>query len=121
MESRTWRYAKDLFEAHDTRLRRTVAIKILRAAPHKADPYRRRRFEREAQAVAALAHPHICVLYDVGHHEGIDFLVMSTWTGRRLQTGCCMVRSRSMTCSVARSRPLTRSTRPTEQASFIVI
>ena len=73
----------EVYKARDTRLHRIVAIKILRPH-HSADPDRRRRFEREAQAVAALAHPHICVLHDVGHHEGTDFLVMEYLDGQTL-------------------------------------
>jgi serine/threonine protein kinase len=58
-----------VYRARDTRLDRTVAIKVL-APELSADPELRQRFEREARAVAALNHPHICTLYDVGHHEG---------------------------------------------------
>jgi eukaryotic-like serine/threonine-protein kinase len=65
----------EVYKGRDTRLNRTVAIKIL-PSQHRDDPDRRRRFEREARAIAALADPHICVLYDVGHHDGTDFLVM---------------------------------------------
>ncbi len=52
-----------MYKARDTRLDRTVAIKILPSA----DPELKARFEREAKAIAALTHPHICTLYDVGH------------------------------------------------------
>ena len=52
-------------QATDTRLGRTVAIKVLPAGV-ASDPERRRRFEQEARAVAALSHPHICVLHDIG-------------------------------------------------------
>jgi serine/threonine protein kinase/Tol biopolymer transport system component len=75
----------EVYKGRDTRLNRTVAIKIL-PTHHGDDPDRRRRFEREAQAVAALAHPHICVLYDVGHHNGTDFLVMEYLQGETLAT-----------------------------------
>src|SRR4030095_12391009 len=55
----------EVYKARDTRLDRTVAIKVLPA--HVAsDPDLRQRFEREARAVAALSHPHICTLHDVG-------------------------------------------------------
>jgi serine/threonine protein kinase len=73
----------EVYKARDTRLDRTVAIKILHA--HVAsDPVRRQRFEREARAVAALNHPHICTLHDVGHQDGTDFLVMEYLEGQTL-------------------------------------
>ena len=62
----------EVYKARDTRLDRSVAVKVLPAA----DPDRRARFEREARSVAALSHPHICTLHDVGRHDGIDYLVM---------------------------------------------
>src|SRR6266851_9647592 len=56
----------EVYKARDTRLERIVAIKVL--PPHlAADPEFRERFDREARAIAALNHPHICTLYDVGH------------------------------------------------------
>ena len=55
----------EVYTATDTRLGRTVAIKVLPAGV-ASDPERRRRFEQEARAIAALSHPHICVLYDIG-------------------------------------------------------
>jgi serine/threonine protein kinase len=65
----------EVYRAVDTRLDRTLAIKVL--APHVAGhEERRRRFQREARAVARLNHPHICDLHDVGHDGGIDFLVL---------------------------------------------
>jgi serine/threonine-protein kinase len=73
----------EVYKARDTRLDRTVAIKVLPAAG-AGDPERRQRLEREARAIAALNHPHICGLYDVGHHEGTDFLVMEFLDGETL-------------------------------------
>ena len=65
----------------DTRLDRTVAIKVL--PEHvAADPDLKQRFEREARTVAALNHPHICTLHDIGNQDGIDFLSWSISTGR---------------------------------------
>jgi eukaryotic-like serine/threonine-protein kinase len=64
----------EVYKAPDTRLDRTVAIKILPSII-ASDPAYRARFEREAKAVAALSHPHICALFDVGHQGGTDFLV----------------------------------------------
>src|SRR5467141_2971716 len=73
----------EVYRARDTRLERTVAIKIL-PAQFSSDPARKQRFEREAKTVSSLNHPHICVLYDVGHQDGIDFLVMECVEGETL-------------------------------------
>ena len=73
----------EVYKARDTRLNRIVAIKIL-LSHERADPDHRRRLEREAQAIAALAHPHICVLHDIGRHEDCDFLVMEYLEGETL-------------------------------------
>ena len=73
----------EVYRARDTRLERTVAVKVLPA--HTADrPEVRQRFEREARAVSALNHPNICTLYDVGRHDGVDFLVMEYMEGETL-------------------------------------
>jgi serine/threonine protein kinase len=74
----------EVYKAADTRLNRTVAIKLVSRA-FIDEPERRRRFEREAQAIAALKHPHICVLYDVGRHGDLDFLVMEHLEGETLE------------------------------------
>ena len=70
----------EVYKARDTRLDRTVAIKILSSA----DPDLKARFTREAKAIAALTHPHICTLYDVGHDAGTDYLVMEYLEGETL-------------------------------------
>jgi eukaryotic-like serine/threonine-protein kinase len=73
----------EVYRARDTRLERTVAIKIL--PPHLSDdPTLRQRFEREAKAISSLNHPHICVLYDVGNQDGTQFLVMECVEGETL-------------------------------------
>jgi eukaryotic-like serine/threonine-protein kinase len=73
----------EVYRARDTRLNRTVAIKIL-PAHLSSDPVRKQRFEREAKTISSLNHPHICVLYDVGHQDGIDYLVMECVEGETL-------------------------------------
>ncbi len=73
----------EVYKARDTRLSRTVAIKVL-PADASSDPAARARFEREARAIATLSHPHICVVHDVGHQDGIDYLVMELLEGETL-------------------------------------
>ena len=74
----------EVYKATDTRLDRTVAIKVL--PEHVAsDPDLKQRFEREAKTLAALSHPHICHIHDVGSQDGIDFLVMEYLEGETLE------------------------------------
>ena len=73
----------EVYKGRDTRLDRTVAIKIL-ASDIADDASLRARFEREARAVAALDHPHICGIYDVGEANGTHFLVMPYLDGQTL-------------------------------------
>src|SRR5262245_26409754 len=80
----------EVYKASDTRLNRIVAVKVL-PQHFSGDPQMKQRFEREAQTIAGLNHPHICTLHDVGQHEGILFLVMEYLEGEtlagRLQRG----------------------------------
>ena len=70
----------EVYRAKDTRLDRVVAIKVL--PQHLSEnPQLKQRFEREARTISSLSHPHICALYDVGHQEGVDFLVMEYLEG----------------------------------------
>jgi eukaryotic-like serine/threonine-protein kinase len=73
----------EVYRARDTRLDRTVAIKVL---PNhlSSNPDLKQRFEREARAISSLNHPRICTLHDVGHQDGIDFLVMECLEGESL-------------------------------------
>jgi serine/threonine protein kinase len=73
----------EVYRARDTRLERTVAIKIL-PQQLSSDPIRKQRFEREAKTISSLNHPHICVVHDVGHQDGIDYLVMECVEGETL-------------------------------------
>jgi Tol biopolymer transport system component/tRNA A-37 threonylcarbamoyl transferase component Bud32 len=75
----------EVYRARDTRLDRTVAVKVL--PPHLSDsPEARQRFEREARAISRLSHPHICALYDVGHEGEVEYLVMEYLEGETLAT-----------------------------------
>ena len=75
----------EVYRARDTRLNRVVAIKVL--PTHLADrPELRERFDREARTIASLNHPHICTLHDIGHQDGIDYLVMEYLEGETLAT-----------------------------------
>ena len=73
----------EVYRARDTRLDRTVAVKIL-PAELSSDPERRKRLSREAKAISGLSHPNICTLYDVGHQDGTDYLVMEHLEGETL-------------------------------------
>ncbi len=73
----------EVYKARDSRLDRTVAIKVLpQRTSQNADL--RARFEREAKAISSLNHPNICTLYDVGHEDGMDYLVMEYIEGESL-------------------------------------
>ncbi len=85
----------EVYRARDTRLNRDVAIKVLPAG-FARDPERLRRFQQEAQAVAALNHPNILAIHDFGEHEGSPYIVMEFLEGatlrERLQPGAMPVR-----------------------------
>ena len=74
-----------MYRALDTRLGRTVAIKIL-TEEFSGDEVQRQRFEREAKTISQLNHPHICTLHDVGHQGGMEYLVMECVEGQTLAT-----------------------------------
>jgi len=77
----------EVYKARDTRLDRSVAIKILPDLL-AADPQFRERFDREARAASQLMHPHICTVYDVGEQQGTAYLVMEYLEGETLaETG----------------------------------
>ena len=76
----------EVYRARDTRLDRTVAIKIL-PTHLSSDRVRKQRFEREAKTISSLNHPNICVLYDVGGQGGVDYLVMECVEGETWRSG----------------------------------
>src|SRR5258706_12261812 len=80
----------EVYKARDTRLEREVAIKVLPSNLSSSADFKAR-FDREAKAISSLQHAHICVLYDVGSQNGVDYLVMDlregeTWAHRFLRT-----------------------------------
>ena len=104
----------EVYKATDTRLSRTVAIKVL-PPRFAADPDMRGRFEREAQTIAGLNHPHICTLHDVGRHDGVEYLVMEYLEGETLADRLGPVNGRSPTITAtlvpALDRPATDAAR----------
>ena len=105
----------EVYEALDTRLDRPVAIKVL-PPELAADAAARARFDREAKAIAALNHPNICALHDIGDADGHGFLVMERLEGEtlqeRLQRGALDI---EQTLDTGSHWP-TRSTRRTDAA-----
>src|SRR5512143_764192 len=73
----------EVYRARDTRLGREIAVKVLPPGAASSEE-RRRRFEREAQLISQLAHPHICALYDVGSEGSVAYLVMELLEGETL-------------------------------------
>jgi len=72
----------EVYRARDTRLDRTVAVKIL--SEHLSSSEARQRFEREARSISSLNHPNVCQLYDVGQQDGMHYLVMEYLEGETL-------------------------------------
>ncbi len=73
----------EVYKARDTRLDRTVAVKVLPSHLSSSEEVRQR-FEREAKTISSLSHPHICALYDVGNQDGVEYLVMEYLEGETL-------------------------------------
>ena len=107
----------EVYKAKDTRLERTVAVKVL--PQHlSSSPEVRQRFEREAKTISQLSHPHICALYDVGNQDGVEYLVMELPRGRdAVRPARARARCRSSRRCGSGSRSPTRSTRRTGRGS----
>src|SRR6516225_8675464 len=73
----------EVYRAKDTRLGRVVAVKVL-PSDLAHDPEKKRRFEREARSISTFSHPHICTLHDIGHQDGVDYLVLEYLEGETL-------------------------------------
>ena len=73
----------EVYRARDTRLDRSVAVKIL-PSHLSEDAEAKQRFDREARTISSLNHPNICTLHDVGHQDGVDYLVMEYLEGQTL-------------------------------------
>src|SRR5437867_8184018 len=101
----------EVYKARDTRLDRTVAIKVLPEHIAKREDLRAR-FEREARAVASLNHPHICVLHDIGTQDGAGYMVMEYMEGETLAARIEKARSSSIRRWRLRCRSPTPSTAP---------
>ena len=101
----------EVYRARDTRLDRVVAIKII-IGGDAASPAMRERFDREARAIALLSHPNICTLHDIGHHEGLAFLVMEYLEGETLAERLSRQKPRSSAGSHAGPTPAPRPPRP---------
>jgi serine/threonine protein kinase len=97
----------EVYRARDTRLDRTVAIKIL-PAHLSNEPVCKQRFDREAQTISSPNDPHICVLYDVGHRDGVDYLVTECVEGEALASAWREAHSRSIRRSNTQRRWLAR-------------
>ena len=88
----------EVYRARDARLKREVAVKILPLAV-ATDPSRRQRFEFEARTVAALNHPNIVAIYDVGAEDGVSYIVSELIEGQPLR-GSALGLRRSLDCAV---------------------
>src|SRR5262245_32883381 len=73
----------EVYLAEDTRLGRQVALKFLPAS-YEYDPERRSRFLREARAASALRSPNVAAIYDIGEHDGAQFIAMEYVSGELL-------------------------------------
>ena len=108
----------EVYRARDTRLDRDVALKILPRA-FTAEPDRRARFEREAKAVAALSHPNILAIFDVGECDGVFYAATELLEGQTLRDRLSWAHCRRARPSNWPCRSRAASPRPTTAASCI--
>ena len=114
----------EVYLARDTRLQRTVAIKIL-PAHLSSNPDLHARFVHEAKSISSLQHPNICVVHDIGSQDGLDYMVMEYVSGQTLDRitpkgglpAECRDQVRPAGCRCTRSRPFGRDHSPRSQAS----
>jgi hypothetical protein len=106
-----------VYRARDSRLDRIVAIKLLRS--ELIGPDARQRFQREARAISALNHPHVCSLHDIGEQDGIDYLVMEYVEGESLAQRLRRADCPRSKCCVTANRSPRRSGQRMHVASFI--
>jgi eukaryotic-like serine/threonine-protein kinase len=109
----------EVYRARDTRLDRVVAIKRVLGSL-AGDQDLRARFQHEARTIAALNHPHICTIHDVGHEDGIDYLVMEHLAARRLPSASRVEGSQSTKPFARRSKSRRHSIARIAPESFIV-
>ena len=110
----------EVYRAVDTRLKRQVAIKVLPASV-AADPERLARFQREAEVLASLSHPHIAAIDGLEDADGVRAIVMELVDGDDLSARIGKGRCRSTRRSTSRSRSPARSRRHTTRGSCIAI
>ena len=111
----------EVYRAHDPRLGRDVAIKVLPPA-YSLDADRLHRFELEARAAAALNHPNILAVFDIGQHDGAPYIVSELLEGETLRSRLQATPSRPLPRgppSTTRCRSLAASRPPTRRASSI--
>ena len=106
----------EVYRARDTRLHRQVAIKVL-AVADTGNELLRNRLEREARVIAALSHPHICSLYDVGSDGDVQFLIMEYLDGETLAASLARRRSRARSTARTPAAPDLRAGLQADPAS----
>ena len=110
----------EVYLARDTRLQRTVAIKIL-PAHLSSNPDLHARFVQEAKSISSLQHPNICVVHDIGSQDGVDYMVMEYVSGQTLDRITPRADCRPMSRPSTPCRLPMHSRAPMRPASFTAI